>query len=197
MKKQTAAILSAVVFAATAANAVHAASAKADKISVKSSVQTVKPGETFYVSVAAFDADAQPISDAKPLIKASPSYMVETGNFVNCATAEGVETCSKMDKDLAHVDAAYVVPVTAKDQTGNVKLDVYVDSKTQGVSVSVGGVSATAAAAPKEEAKAAAEVKPEDVKAGGKADGAALAAIGTLLAAVAAISGRKRKTAKA
>lgn len=194
MKKQTAAILSAAVFAAAFAGAAHAATA--DKISVKVSAQTVKPGETFYVSVAAFDADAQPISDAKPLIKASPSYMVETGNFVNCATAEGVELCSKMDKELAHVDAAYVVPVTAKDQTGNVKFDVYVNSKTQGVSVNVGGVS-SATAASKEEAKAAAEVKPEDVKAGGETNGIALAAIGTLFATVAAVAGRKRKTAKA
>lgn len=195
MKKQTAAILSAFVFAATAANAAYAAAGEVAQISVKSSAQTVKPGETFYVSAAGFDAENQPVLNVKPLIKASPSYMVETGEFVNCATAEGVELCSKMDKDLAHADVAYVVPVTAKDQTGNVKLDVYVGSKTKSVSVSVGGVSATAA--PKEEAKAAAEVKPEDVKAGGKTNGVALATIGALLAAVAAFSGRKRKTAKA
>lgn len=196
--KKIASIVSIAMIAATYGSAVFAAGPEADKIKVNVSATTVQPKQTFYVSLAVFDSSSAPISTAKPIIKANPSYIVDVGNFVNCASAEGVEICGKMDKDLEHVDAAYVVPVTAKEQTGTVKLDVYVDKKVQSVTVNVGNAAATTAAPAAKPVVAAAseEPKAEDVKAGGATDGKMFLLAGLFLLSAAIFASKKGKGIK-
>jgi len=95
-------------------------------IQLKSS--EISTNDTTYMSVFLLDEKAWQILNATPIIKSTPSYPVEIGEFVSCASAEGRTLCSKVDNELVWLGWAYVAKITSKDIDEDVMLTIYSDS---------------------------------------------------------------------
>jgi hypothetical protein len=167
--KTTAIITTALIalspFAAFAANKVGLSS---------SSNGTVTTNAQTYLILSVFDDKGMGLENPKILVKQTPSYLLDIGNFVGCSTAEGQELCPKADQSLAGLKGAFVAKVASKEKEGTAKIDVYVDGAVSTIQIQVGAATTqaatTALVATVEEPTTTAV---EDVKAGGQTQGIA------------------------
>lgn len=92
--------------------------------------------ESTYILLSVFDDTGKPLVNPKILTKIDPTYMGTIGKFNSCTSTEWQDVCKNVDGAI-NAPGAYVAKFTASDKTGNAKINVYVDSTSYSVDLTV------------------------------------------------------------